>query len=176
VVRATACCPVYPGPDIFFADVLPGGCPCSRDVTGLKLQRSAFRTANPPYLRNLLLVGGGGFLGSIARYLLGGLVLQASGAPRFPLATLIVNVTGCLAIGIVAGMAERTSMFTPATRLFLITGLLGGYTTFSAFAFETSFLVREQAWASAALNVVAQVGLGLLAVWAGYRMAVLIGT
>jgi CrcB protein len=67
-------------------------------------------------------------------------------------------------------------MFTPATRLFLITGLLGGYTTFSAFAFETFFLGREQAWASAALNVVAQVGLGLLAVWSGYRMAILIGT
>ncbi len=123
-------------------------------------------------MRNFLLVGGGGFLGAVTRYYFGGLVMSASGAPRFPLATLVVNVTGCLAIGIVAGLGERADYLTPSTRLFLITGLLGGYTTFSAFAYETYFLGREQAWVSATLSVVAQVGLGLLAVVAGHRLAV----
>jgi fluoride exporter len=126
-------------------------------------------------VRNLLLVGSGGFLGSIARYVLGGLVLHATGAPRFPYGTLVVNATGCLAIGVIAGLAERASLFTPATRLFLMTGILGGYTTFSAFAYETVFLAREHAWVSALGNVLAQVALGLIAVVAGYRLAVLLG-
>lgn len=126
-------------------------------------------------MRNLLLVGSGGFLGSVVRYLLGGLVLHSTGAARFPYGTLVVNVTGCLAIGLIAGIAERASLFTPATRLFLMTGFLGGYTTFSAFAYETVFLAREHAWASAIGNVLAQVALGLLAVLAGYRLAVVLG-
>ena len=126
-------------------------------------------------MRNLLLVGGGGFLGSVARYLLGGFVLHATGAPRFPFSTLFVNVTGCLAIGILAGFAERAHVFSPATRLFLITGFLGGYTTFSAFAYETFFLGREHAWFGAAANVLAQVAFGLVAVWVGYRLVILVG-
>lgn len=126
-------------------------------------------------MRNLLLVGSGGFLGSVARYVLGGFVLHSTGAARFPYATLVVNVSGCLAIGVIAGFAERASLFTPATRLFLMTGFLGGYTTFSAFAYETVFLAREHAWASAFGNVLLQVALGLAAVVAGYRLAVLLG-
>ena len=126
-------------------------------------------------MRNLLLVGTGGFLGSVARYLLGGLVLQSTGAARFPYGTLVVNVTGCLAIGVIAGLAERASLFTPATRLFLMTGFLGGFTTFSAFAYETISLAREHAWASAIGNVLAQVVLGLIAVVVGYRLAGLVG-
>ena len=122
-------------------------------------------------MRNLLLVGGGGFLGSILRYLLGGVVLHSTGAARFPYATLVVNVTGCLAIGVIAALAERASMFTPDVRLFLLTGFLGGYTTFSAFAYETVVLGRENQLASAILNVSAQVALGLIAVWAGHRLA-----
>ena len=126
-------------------------------------------------MKDLLLVGGGGFLGSVARYLLGGLVLHATGAPRFPWSTLFVNVTGCLAIGILGGFAERAHVFSPATRLFLITGFLGGYTTFSALAYETFFLGREHAWVSAAANVLASVTIGLVAVWVGYRLAIILG-
>lgn len=124
-------------------------------------------------MRNLLLVGSGGFLGSVARYLLSGYVLHATGAARFPYATLVVNVSGCLAIGVIAGFAERASVFTPEARLFLMTGFLGGYTTFSAFAYETVFLAREHAWGGAFTNVVAQVALGLLAVLVGHRLAIL---
>ena len=102
-------------------------------------------------------------------------MLQSTGASRFPLATLVVNVTGCLTIGVIAGFAERASLFSPAARLFLMTGFLGGYTTFSAFAYETVFLAREQAWASAIASVFLQITLGLIAVVAGYRFAVLLG-
>jgi CrcB protein len=121
-------------------------------------------------LRDLLLVGTGGFLGSVARYLIGLLVTQASGASRFPFATLVVNVTGSLIIGALAAFAQRENVLSPGTRLFLFTGLLGGYTTFSAFAYETLILGREQAWLAAALNVLAHVALGLAAVWVGYRV------
>ena len=99
-------------------------------------------------MRELLLVGTGGFLGSVARYYLGGLVTQATAVSRFPYGTLAVNLTGCL-----------------------LTGLLGGFTTFSAFGYETMFLAREHAWSWAVLNVGAQVILGLAAVWAGHAVA-----
>jgi CrcB protein len=125
-------------------------------------------------VRNLLLVGGGGFLGSVARYVVSGIVLHSTGAARFPYGTLVVNVGGCLIIGVIAGFAERAGLFTPETRLFLMTGFLGGFTTFSAFAYETVFLAREHAWVSAFINVLAQVVLGLLAVLAGHRLAILL--
>ncbi len=121
-------------------------------------------------MRNLLLVGAGGFLGSVARYYLTRLVTQGVHAARFPYGTLVVNVLGCLAIGVVAGLAEQRNLFSPSTRLFLMTGLLGGFTTFSAFAFETYFLGREHAWTAGLANVGLQVMLGLAAVWAGHQM------
>lgn len=120
-------------------------------------------------LRDLLLVGGGGFVGSVARYYLGGLVLHAAGAPRFPLATLGVNTLGCLTIGVLSALGERHHVLTPGARLLLFTGVLGGFTTFSAFAYETYFLAREEAWGMAALGVGLQIVLGLGAVWAGHR-------
>jgi len=123
---------------------------------------------NQPF-RDLLLVGYGGFFGSVARYYLGGVIMHAAGAPRFPLATLGVNTLGCLTIGVLSALGERLHLFTPGTRLLLFTGVLGGFTTFSAFAYETYFLAREQAWGMASLGVCLQVVLGLAAVWAGHR-------
>jgi CrcB protein len=120
-------------------------------------------------MRDLLLVGSGGFLGAVARYALSQ-AIPPTGTQRFPLATLVVNVTGCLAIGLLAGLSERSAAMSPATRLFLMTGLLGGYTTFSAFALETHTLARGQWWWAATLNVAAQIVLGLLAAVVGYRL------
>src|ERR1700682_4861530 len=94
-------------------------------------------------MKQLLWVGIGGFLGSIARYKLGGFVLHRSEAWNFPLSTFTVNLLGCFVIGVLAGLVERHDLFSPATRLFLFTGLLGGFTTFSAFAYEGTFLVRR---------------------------------
>jgi CrcB protein len=122
-------------------------------------------------VRDLLLVGSGGFIGSVARYYLSGLVLHASGAARFPWGTLAVNALGCVTIGALAALAEHLHVFSPSARLLLFTGLLGGFTTYSAFAYETYFLAREQLWAAAGANVALQVGLGLTGVWLGHRLA-----
>ncbi|HEX2449894.1 MAG TPA: fluoride efflux transporter CrcB [Gemmatimonadales bacterium] len=125
-------------------------------------------------MRDALMVGAGGFIGSIARYYLSGAVLHASGAARFPWGTLAVNTLGCLVIGILGGLAEHFHLFSPATRLLLFTGVLGGFTTYSAFAFETHFLVREHLWQAAAANLGLHMVLGLGAVWLGHRAVVLL--
>lgn len=122
-------------------------------------------------MRSLLLVGFGGFVGSVGRYYLGGLVLHLSGGSRFPWSTLTVNVLGCLAIGFLAGAAELRNLVSPGARLFLMTGVLGGFTTFSAFGFESFFLSREHSLPAAALNVALHLILALPAVWLGHRLA-----
>ena len=123
-------------------------------------------------LTQITLVGLGGFLASVGRYLLSLLVTQWSGAWRFPAATLVVNVIGCLAIGALSGFATRAEFLTPALRLFLITGLLGGFTTFSAFGHETFLLGKESLGMMALANVAAQIVLGLGAVWLGHTLLV----
>ena len=121
-------------------------------------------------MRDFFLVGGGGFAGSVIRFYLGGIIFQACGAPRFPIATLAINALGCLLIGMISAAAEHFHVLTPQVRLLLITGFLGGFTTFSAFGYETYFLSREQLPSYAVANVLLQVGLGLSAVWAGHKI------
>jgi CrcB protein len=125
----------------------------------------------PVALRNFFLVGIGGFLGAVTRYYLGGMVLRATGASRFPWGTLAVNVLGCFVMGLLAGVAERWHLLSPSARLLLFTGVLGGFTTFSAFAFETYFLGREHAWVTAAANIVLQVVAGVGMLWLGHLVA-----
>ena len=121
-------------------------------------------------MKHALLVGLGGFIGSIARYRLGGAILDHSALWRFPLSTFAVNVIGCFAIGALAALVEHRGFFSPETRLFLFTGLLGGFTTFSAFGFEGLTLLRRGeigiAVAYAGLSVLG----GLAAVWLGFRL------
>lgn len=124
-------------------------------------------------MRNFFLVGSGGFLGSVSRYYLGGWVLHLSGASRFPYGTLAVNAIGCLAIGVLAGIAEYRHIMGAEVRLLVFTGFLGGFTTFSAFGYETFFLAREHHWAGAALNLALHVLIALPAVWLGHRAAAL---
>lgn len=110
-------------------------------------------------------VAGGGALGAVSRFLLGELI---QGQSTFPRGTLLINVSGCLVFGLLSGLtAERV---TEPMRLFLFTGILGGYTTFSAFGGETVALARDQP-ARAAAYVLLSVGLGLAAVAAGYWIA-----
>lgn len=120
-------------------------------------------------MTNILLVGLGGFIGSVARYKLGGWLLHLTAQEKFPYSTFAVNIVGCLVVGILAGLAEKHELFGPGTRLFLFTGLLGGFTTFSAFGLETMFLLRRGEPWIAALYVVASVLLGLVAVWIGIK-------
>lgn len=121
-------------------------------------------------MRGMLLVGLGGFVGAIARYKLGGLVLHMTAQERFPFSTFTVNVLGCLVVGILAGLAERYEMFGPDSRLFLFTGLLGGFTTFSAFGLEAVYLIRRGEVATAALYAGGSVVLGITAVWLGLKL------
>lgn len=119
----------------------------------------------------LLLIGAGGFVGSILRYLLSGAVQAASQSITFPYGTLVVNVIGCFLIGFFSELTEGRGLFQPETRAFLIVGILGGFTTFSTFGNETMNLLRDGEWALALLNVGAQVVLGLGGVWLGYILA-----
>jgi CrcB protein len=121
-------------------------------------------------MKQMLIVGLGGFIGSISRYKLGGVILHHAASWRFPLSTFAVNVIGCFLIGALAALAEQRDLFSPDTRLFLLTGLLGGFTTFSAFGYEGVFLIRRGeigiALAYAGLSVVC----GLAAVWLALKL------
>jgi CrcB protein len=122
-------------------------------------------------MERVLLVGAGGFLGSVLRYLLGGWIDRARAGWTFPLETLIINVVGCLLIGLLAGLSEARGIFTGSTRAFLLIGFLGGFTTFSTFGYETFQLIRDAQWSAAAASAVLQVGLGIGGVWAGDTLA-----
>ena len=121
-------------------------------------------------MKEALIVGLGGFVGSIARYQLGAIVWHHSLPWRFPIATFCINVLGCFVLGALSGLAGRHLFFSAEIRLLLFTGLLGGFTTFSAFAAEGVNLIRRGelaiAFAYAALSVLC----GFVAVWAGMRL------
>lgn len=115
-----------------------------------------------------LVVGFGGAIGSIARHAVNVIVAQRTGQPG-PQATILVNLAGCAAIGLLAGLlvSDRLSM-SPTARLFVFVGLLGGFTTFSSFGLDTFTLAREGRHAAALWNVGIQVVMGLAAVAGGY--------
>jgi len=118
-------------------------------------------------MTRFLLIGAGGFAGSVLRYWLSGLAQEAARDSIFPWGTLAVNLLGCLAIGAFSELAETRGAFSAETRLLLVTGLLGGFTTFSAFGNETLLLLRDAERGLAAANVVANVALGLVCAWCG---------
>lgn len=122
-----------------------------------------------------ILVGLGGMIGTLARYATGGLVARMRAGATFPVETLVINVAGCLAIGFLAGLSEARGVFTPTTRAFLFVGLLGGFTTFSTFGYETFQLLRDGQIGAGLVSVALQVTLGLGAVWAGDMLARLVG-
>jgi CrcB protein len=121
-------------------------------------------------MKQLLIVGAGGFVGSVARYKIGTFLLHHSSSWRFSLSTFAINVSGCFIIGVMAALAERHHFFSPDTRLFLFTGLLGGYTTFSAFGLEGTFLMRRGEIAVALVYALLSVLCGFVAVWLGFRI------
>ena len=119
-------------------------------------------------MANVFLVGIGGFAGSVLRYLVSGWVQNAARHPWFPYGTLAVNVIGCLLIGLVMGLIENREVFRSETRVLLLIGVLGGFTTFSTFGYETFALARDGETMKAFGNVMAQVVLGFFAVWGGH--------
>jgi CrcB protein len=119
-----------------------------------------------------LLIGIGGALGAMARHGVSVASHARYGADPFPVSVLFVNVLGCLLAGVLAGLLASTRVHLPTeARTFLMVGLLGGFTTFSAFGLDTFTLLHSGHYGTAALNVVAQVGLTLVAVWAGFALA-----
>ena len=116
----------------------------------------------------LAFAGLGGLVGSIIRYQIGRWILDLSKDSTFPYANLTVNVVGCLLIGLLFGLAENREFLTPHLRALLVVGLLGGFTTFSTFGYETFNLIRIGLLPQAIANVGLQVTLGLAAVWSGF--------
>ena len=116
----------------------------------------------------LIFIGSG--LGGVLRYALGGWV-QRLGQGTFPVGTLAVNVSGCLLIGFLTALLSGPVLIRDEYRLALLIGVLGGYTTFSTFGWETFSLVNEGQIGQAVVNAAASVGAGVAAVWIGYRLA-----
>jgi CrcB protein len=124
-------------------------------------------------LRDLLLVASGGAVGSVLRYTVTGIAQRlslagSSAVAALPVGTLVVNVTGSFLIGLAMGLAESRALLGAEARLLLVTGVLGGYTTFSAFSLETLMLLRAGQTGTAVSSVLLQVLLGLAAALAGF--------
>lgn len=120
------------------------------------------------WFKTILVIMAGGSLGAVCRY--GVSRVAASWLPgRFPLGTLLVNLTGCFLIGAAFALAERTQVMNPSARLFFMTGFLGSLTTFSTYGLETVQSVRSGAMTTAALNIfinnLGGVALVFLGIW-----------
>lgn len=122
-------------------------------------------------LINASLVGAGGFVGAIFRYGLSGFVQRSAAFGAFPYGTLVVNMLGCLLIGITVGFIESRQLVNPELRSFILVGVLGGFTTYSTFGLETFALLRDADFLRATANVAIHVVLGLALVWIGYSLA-----
>lgn len=125
-------------------------------------------------MSNLLLIGFGGFLGSVLRYLFSGSVQGLLKSADFPYGTIAVNLTGCFIIGFLSQLAESQGVFTSEARAFLFIGFLGGFTTFSTFGSETVNLFRDSENLLAFLNVAMHFIFGLGSVWLGRTLAYLL--
>lgn len=119
----------------------------------------------------ILMVGLGGFIGSILRYAISGYVQDISRSISFPWGTIVVNITGCFVIGFLSQMADSRGLFSSDTRAFVFIGILGGFTTFSTFGSETMNLFRSGQNLFALANITAHVALCLAAVWFGRVLA-----
>ena len=120
--------------------------------------------------KQILLVGLGGFIGSVARYLLSGAIAKWF-PTSFPIGTFIVNVAGCLFIGIIYGIASRFGWMTHEWKLFLATGICGGFTTFSAFAYEGFRLIETSEYWTFASYALLSLIFCVLAVFFGISLS-----
>jgi CrcB protein len=119
---------------------------------------------------NYLIIGAGGFVGAIARYILAVWIGQRWGR-SFPLGTFVINVTGSFLIGLLMTLMAELFTENPQWRLLLIVGFLGAYTTFSTFEYETGALLKDGEWLYAGLNVIGSVIVGFMALKLGEVIA-----
>ena len=122
-------------------------------------------------LQNFILVGFGGLIGSVGRYFCSIVISRLYPTVTFPYGTLFVNVLGCFFIGFLGGVGANKQLFAEAGRIFLFTGILGGFTTFSAFGLETFYFIRTSQWSFLFLNVFLQITFGIGAVILGYWLS-----
>ncbi len=122
----------------------------------------------------ILMVGTGGFAGSICRYMISDVSLRLFSNTFFPYGTLIVNIIGCLFIGLLGGLSETRQIFTPEIRALILVGFLGGFTTFSTFGYEIFTFAREGQFIQTLANLFIHIVLGIGAVWLGFSISKLI--
>lgn len=118
----------------------------------------------------VLLIAIGGAIGSVGRYLVSVLILRVT-TPYFPYGTFLVNVLGAFAFGVIVGLAQHRVPLSNDARAFLLVGVLGGFTTFSTFAFDGLTLLRDGQSTLALVNLLGQVVLGVVAAWLGMLLA-----
>lgn len=118
--------------------------------------------------RNLLFIAGGGAVGAVLRYLLAGWMQRDT---AFPVGTLGVNLIGCFLLGLLGAAVAGPLLMREEWRLALLVGLLGAFTTFSTYSWETLQLAEDGRWAMALGNVLLSNGLGLVAVYLGFRLS-----
>jgi CrcB protein len=118
----------------------------------------------------LFLIGLAGFVGTLRRYWLSGVVARRYGE-TFPLGTLVVNLTGCFLVGLLFYILQERFVVNPTARTVILIGLLGGFTTFSSFGLQTFTLLQDGELGLAALNLTASNFIGLALVWVGYTLA-----
>lgn len=119
-------------------------------------------------MMDCIIVGAGGCIGAVCRYLIGLIPLREGSA--FPIKTFLINVLGCVLIGVIAACAAKNNAFHPRLVLFLKVGICGGFTTFSSFALETGDLLESGNTGVALLYVILSVTAGVLAVFAGQQI------
>jgi len=120
------------------------------------------------------MVGLGGGMGAICRFMVYELCLTMVKNAWLPMGTIIVNILGCFIIGLLGGIAETRDVFSPEMRALIFIGFLGGFTTFSTFGFELFVFIRNGQAEMAVVNAVLQLTLGVLGVWAGFSLAKLV--
>ena len=119
----------------------------------------------------ILLIGIGGFIGSSFRYIVSGAVQKISNQSFFPIGTLTVNLIGCFIIGFLAGLSESRQLFSDMVRSFIFIGVLGGFTTFSTFGYESFSFLRDGQIISTLINISLHIILGILFVWLGFSIS-----
>ena len=116
--------------------------------------------------RTILIVGAGGFIGSVMRYLVQ-IFVEKGLSSTFPWGTFVANMAGSLIIGIVFGLAEKGDLLSSEWRIFLAVGICGGFTTFSSFAYNNLMLIKEQSFGQLLWNIGGSLFFGILAVYLG---------
>jgi fluoride exporter len=129
----------------------------------------SFYSSGVMRMEKLLWIAAAGALGTLARYGMGSLVQQASGG-SFPMGTLAVNMTGCFLFGVFWSLAEGRLLISGETRIIILTGFMGAFTTFSSFMYETSAYMQDGQWAMAGVNLLAQNMSGIICMLLGIAL------